>query len=166
MLDFIFALHFKFVTPKQGCFEKSLATLCWLLCKRIFNLSVKCKIHAVAIHETAKSFIYPLYIFRYYTRNSFNSRTYGECVESIRGGQRKHWSTANNASKCADKGGTWVDYHSYLELDSATTEPAVYIVEKLLCDIHVHMAAIDQWFNRNIETNDKMPSRKTRYKQA
>uniref|UniRef100_F6TG38 Self-marker protein n=1 Tax=Ciona intestinalis TaxID=7719 RepID=F6TG38_CIOIN len=62
---------------------------------------------------------------KYYQDNSFNKRTYGECVETFAtGGGRKHWSTVNNASQCTDKGGQWVDYHNYLELAPTYTTEA------------------------------------------
>nr|XP_002122731.1 protein DD3-3-like [Ciona intestinalis] len=67
---------------------------------------------------------------KYYQDNSFNKRTYGECVETFAtGGGRKHWSTVNNASQCTDKGGQWVDYHNYLELAPTYTTEATCLAQ-------------------------------------
>uniref|UniRef100_H2Z107 Uncharacterized protein n=1 Tax=Ciona savignyi TaxID=51511 RepID=H2Z107_CIOSA len=62
---------------------------------------------------------------KYYEDNTFNKRAYGECVEQLTGGGRKHWSNVNNAAQCADKGGQWTDYYGFLELaPTLTTEQA------------------------------------------
>ena len=63
--------------------------------------------------------------YRYYIANSFNTKKYGECVERFENSNhRKHWSTVNNPTDCAQKGGSWVEYHSYLELAPAFTSEA------------------------------------------
>jgi len=52
-----------------------------------------------------------------YKADSFNSKKYGRCVETFGNGNKpKHWSTANNPAACQEKGGTWTEFESYLEL--------------------------------------------------
>ncbi|CAH1783890.1 unnamed protein product [Owenia fusiformis] len=51
----------------------------------------------------------------YYTNNSFNTRPYGECIETYGNGQAKHWSQYNNPADCADNGGEWTEFSSYLD---------------------------------------------------
>ncbi|XP_036355112.1 protein DD3-3-like [Octopus sinensis] len=52
----------------------------------------------------------------YYIKNSFNSHTYGECVQFYPDGVRRHASRWNNAFECKCHKGTWVQFSSYLEL--------------------------------------------------
>jgi hypothetical protein len=60
-----------------------------------------------------------------YKEKSFNSQPYGRCVEKFQNSNNpKHWSTANNPAACAEKGGEWQDFESYLELAPEYTTKA------------------------------------------
>jgi hypothetical protein len=53
----------------------------------------------------------------YYKAESANRKPKSECVEYFQNSStRKHASEANNEQACKQKGGTWTEFQSYLEI--------------------------------------------------
>jgi len=58
----------------------------------------------------------------YYKKHNFNKNTKWECVQNFPGNDGpRHWSKHNNKAACEAAGGTWTEFHNYLEVDTTKT---------------------------------------------